>query len=93
MFPTGCPVFSVSATGVTLKTRVIRTKTVRRVARRIGSGGGIGESGSMSLTLSQDIMVRTPASGGSFPSFNNRLSLVSIVDILALIAQFRRWRI
>lgn len=85
--------FAVSATGVTLKTRIIRSKSVRRSARMVGTGGGFGDTGWMSLTLSQDIMVRSPASGGSFPSFNTRLSLVSIVDILALIAQFRRWRI
>ena len=85
--------FAVSATGVTLKTRLIRSKSIRRLARPYGSGGGDGSTGWMSFTSTQDIMVRSPASGGSFPAFNTRLSLVSIIDILALIAQFRRWRI
>ena len=86
--------FRLDATGYSLKTRITQSKSVVNTANRVADGGGgQGSTGVMKLVITRNTFVRHPAVPGGFPTFNNRLSFVSILDILALIAQFRRWRI
>ena len=88
--------FELSATGYSLKTRYTQSKYVMNIANLIpgvGGGGGTGNTGVMRLSITRNTFVRHPAAPGGFPAFNNKLSFVSIIDILALIAQFRKWRI
>ena len=90
----GASGFSVVSSGYTLKYNLEEVYTSTWTAHRVSTGGGgSGSGGSMTRTSNVKAFYRQPDSGGGLPYLDFSLSPVDILDILALIAQFRKWKI
>lgn len=86
--------FAVVSSGYTLKYFLEEVYTSTWTANRVSTGGGgSGSGGSMTRTSTVHAFHRQPDSGGGLPYLDTSLSPVDILDILALIAQFRKWKI
>lgn len=90
----GASGFAVVSSGYTLKYNLEEVYTSTWTANRVSTGGGgSGSGGSMTRTSTVKAFYRQPDSGGGLPYLDFSLSPVDILDILALIAQFRKWKI